>query len=95
MIAVEPMINQGNFRGYVDKNNGWTARTIDEKMFNKDHDIRIRAFIKSMKKESPEKLVQCIIKNQKKGIEYGYQKDYDLKKSEDEVICLLLTGRNE
>lgn len=80
MIAVEPMINQGNFRGYVDKNNGWTARTIDEKMFNKDHDIRIRAFIKSMKKESPEKLVQCIIKNQKRVLNMDIRRIMILKR---------------
>lgn len=39
--------------------------------------------------ESPKKLVECIMKNEKRGIKYGYQKDYNLKESEEEVIALL------
>jgi hypothetical protein len=64
----------------------------DKKMFANGHDIRIRAFIKFMKEESPKKLIECIIENEKRGIKYGYHKDYDLKKSEEEVIALLLEG---
>lgn len=64
----------------------------DKKMFGNGHDIRIRAFIKFMKEEGPEKLIKCLIENEKRGIKYGYQKDYDGKKSEEEVIALLREG---
>jgi RimJ/RimL family protein N-acetyltransferase len=64
----------------------------DKKMFANGHDIRIRAFIKFMKKEGPEKLIECLIDNEKKGLKYGYQKDYDFKESEAEVIDLLING---
>ena len=65
----------------------------DKKMFANGHDLRIRAFIKFMKEESPERLIECIVRNETKGIKYGYQKDYDLKNSEEEIINILLEGK--
>ena len=61
-------------------------------MFSNPKNIRVRAFVRFMKEESPEKLITCITENEKNGIQYGYQKDYDLKQSEDEVIELLKMG---
>jgi hypothetical protein len=62
-------------------------------MFSDTHDLRIRAFVKFIKEEGLEKLAECLIENEKKGIKYGYQKDYDFKRSEDDVLELLRTGK--
>jgi len=61
-------------------------------MFSESHDIRIRAFIRFINVEGLEKCAKCIITNEKRGIKYGYQKDYDGLKSEADVIRLLKTG---
>ena len=61
-------------------------------MFSKSHDIRLRAFIRFIKDEGLEKFARCIIANEKKGIRYGYKKDYDGLKTEEEVLRLLKTG---
>lgn len=61
-------------------------------MYSETHDIRLRAFARFLKEEGPEKLIDRIVENQTRGIQYGYQKDYDFKESEEEVLELLLTG---
>ena len=61
-------------------------------MFSDSHDIRLRAFVRFIKDEGLEKLARCIIENEKKGIKYGFQKDYDGLETEDDVIRLLKTG---
>lgn len=61
-------------------------------MFSESHDLRLRAFVRFIKDEGLEKFAKFIIENEKKGIKYGYQKDYDGLKSEDDVIKLLKTG---
>ena len=32
IFTIEPMINQGKARTTVDKHDGWTARTVDNKL---------------------------------------------------------------
>lgn len=61
-------------------------------MFSESHDLRLRAFVHFIKKEGIEKLAICIIENEKRGIKYGYQKDYDGLQTEEDVIKLLKKG---
>ena len=61
-------------------------------MFSDSRDLRIRAFVRFIKDEGLEKLAECIIENEKKGIRYGHQKDYDGLETEEDVIKLLKTG---
>ena len=61
-------------------------------MHGPSHDLRIKAFIAFIKVEGAETLVDCLLKNEAQGIHYGKGRDYDDKKSEDEVIRLLKTG---
>lgn len=61
-------------------------------MFSETHDVRIRAFVRCIKEEGSEKLIDYIIENDKKNIKYGFQKDYDFKQNEEEVLKLLRTG---
>jgi hypothetical protein len=62
-------------------------------MFSETHDLRIRAFVRCIKEDGLEKLAEYLLENEKRGIHYGYQKDYDFKNSEDEVLALLRKGR--
>jgi methionyl aminopeptidase len=32
IFTIEPMINEGTWHSVVDKNDGWTARTVDGKL---------------------------------------------------------------
>jgi hypothetical protein len=64
----------------------------DQDMFSQTHDLRIRAFVRCLKEEGPERLIDYLVANQARGIRYGYQKDYDGKASEAEVLVLLRTG---
>lgn len=65
--------------------------TLD--MFSEHHDIRNRVFIKIAKAEGIEKLVEYVLTNHKLGVQYGWNKDYDNLKSEEEVISLLHKSR--
>jgi hypothetical protein len=47
------------------------------------------AFIKA---EGTEALVDCLLRNETRGIFYGHGRDYDGKGSEEQVIRLLKTG---
>ncbi len=47
------------------------------------------AFIKA---EGAEALIDCLLRNEARGIYYGHGRDYDGKSSEEEVIQLLKTG---
>lgn len=62
-------------------------------MFSREHDRRLRAFVRCAKEEGLEKLGTYIFKNQICGIQYGYDKDYDHLSSEEEVLQLLRTGK--
>ncbi len=57
------------------------------------HDLRIRAFVAFIQAEGAETLVDCLLRNQARGIHYGYKRDYDGLASEEQVIQLLKTGR--
>lgn len=80
----------------IDKNINGCWECIDfscgEDMFSNSHDVRLRAFVRYAKEEGVEKLVEHILLNQKKGIKYGYKKDYDCLNNEKEVINLLKFG---
>lgn len=64
-------------------------------MFSDSHDVRLRAFVQCAKKEGVDKLAEYILRNERNGIHYGYQKDYDSLGSEEAVLKLLRTGRKE
>ena len=59
------------------------------------HDLRIRAFVAFIKAEGTETLVDCLLRNEARGIHYGHNRDYDGKGSEEEVIRLLKTGLSD
>jgi hypothetical protein len=61
-------------------------------MFSDSHDVRIRAFVRCAKEEGKDKLAEYVVHNQKNGILYGINKDYDNLGSEEEVLNLLRTG---
>jgi len=63
-------------------------------MFSEQHDIRNRTFVKVAKMEGIEKLAEYVFENQKNGIFYGWNKDYDHLESEEAVIDLLHNGLN-
>lgn len=63
-------------------------------MFSEHHDIRNRTFVKVAKNEGIEKLAEYVIENQKNGIMYGWNKDYDNLEYEEAVIDLLHNGLN-
>lgn len=65
----------------------------DKDMFSNSHDIRICAFVRCAKEEGIEKLIEYIVLNQKRGIKYAYQKDYDGLSSKKEVFKLLKFGK--
>jgi hypothetical protein len=57
------------------------------------HDLRIRAFVAFIKAEGAEALIDCLLRNEARGIYYGLRRDYDGKSNEEQVIRLLKTGR--
>jgi hypothetical protein len=61
-------------------------------MHSDSHDLRIRAFVAFIKAEGAATLVDCLLRNEARGIHYGHGRDYDGKRSEEEVIQLLKTG---
>jgi len=63
-----------------------------EDMYGPGHDLRIKAFAAFIKEEGAEKLIDCLLANEERGIYYGLGRDYDGKNSEEEVIQLLKLG---
>jgi len=63
----------------------------EKDMFSDSHDIRLRAFVRCAKEEGIEKLAEYVLKNQRNGIYYGHQKDYDGLGNEEVVLKLLRT----
>lgn len=62
-------------------------------MHGPGHDLRIRAFVRFVREEGPEALIECLLRNEENGIFYGHGRDYDGLADEDEVIRLLRNGR--
>lgn len=60
-------------------------------MFSDQHDIRNRVFVKVAKDEEG-KLLEYVIENQKNGIIYGWNRDYDNLDNEETIIDLLHNG---
>ncbi len=54
-----------------------------------DHAARNRAFVLFARRHGPRELVRLVLKNQQKGVKYGFGLDYDRLKTEDEVFALL------
>ena len=67
----------------------------NEDMFSENHDLRLRTFVKCAKEEGLETLAKYVLTNQGKGIQYGYQKDYDGLETEEAVLKLLRTGESK
>ena len=65
-----------------------------EDMFSNQHDKRNRVIVKIAKIEGVKSLARYILTNQKNGIIYGWNKDYDNLDSEEAVIDLLHNGVN-
>ncbi|WMJ22521.1 DUF3795 domain-containing protein [Paludicola sp. MB14-C6] len=63
-----------------------------EDMFSEHHNIRNRTFVKCAKEEGIEKLAEYVLTNQQNGIQYGWNKDYDILNSEQAVFDLLHNG---
>ena len=57
------------------------------------HDVKIRACVRCIKEDGPERFVEYVLRNENKGIRYGFRKDYDFLDSEDRVLRLLRTGK--
>ena len=53
------------------------AAPCDKGMFSESHDIRLRVFIKYIKRNGKDKLAERLYSNMQKGIYYGHGKDYD------------------
>ncbi|MHC1771720.1 MAG: DUF3795 domain-containing protein [Flexilinea sp.] len=64
----------------------------DRDMFSESHDIRNRTFVKCAKQEGVEKLAEYVLRNQKAGILYGWNRDYDNLGIEEAVLDLLHNG---
>jgi hypothetical protein len=69
-----------------------TAFPCGKDMHGPSHDLRIRAFVTFIRTEGAEALIDCLLKNEEQGIFYGYNRDYDGRNNEEEVIQLLKTG---
>lgn len=63
-------------------------------MFSEHHDVRNRTFVKVAKIEGLDNLMEYVHENQKNGIHYGWNKDYDNLDNEAAVIDLLHNGLN-
>lgn len=55
--------------------------------------IRVNTFVKFIKEEGIETFLRCITNNQRNGIIYGADNDYDKVATEDEIYQLLSMGR--
>lgn len=67
-----------------------------EDMFSDGHGPRIKAFVRCIKEEGPEKLAEYLIRNAENGLLYhreGIRGDYDGLDSEEQVLQLLRTGK--
>ncbi|BAI61123.1 conserved hypothetical protein [Methanocella paludicola SANAE] len=66
----------------------------DKEMFDvTTHDLKIRACVRCIKEDGPERFVEYVLGNEKNGIRYGFRKDYDGLGSEEEVLRLLRIGK--
>ena len=66
----------------------------EKDMFSEHHDVRNRTFVKVAKNEGIEALAAYVLENQKNGIMYGWNKDYDNLGNEEAIIDLLHNGLN-
>jgi hypothetical protein len=64
-------------------------------MHSPAHDVRLRAFVTFIQSEGAGALIDCLLQNEARGIQYGHQRDYDGLGSEEAVIRLLKTGERD
>lgn len=64
-----------------------------EDMFGPEHDLRLRVFIRCLQQEGPEALAAYLLRNERDGIHYGHNMDYDHLGSEEAVWQLLHKGK--
>ncbi len=62
-------------------------------MFSPSHDIKIQAYVQCIREEGLGNFIGYLLENQKKGIQYGYNKDYDHRNNIQEVLDLLRGNR--
>jgi hypothetical protein len=67
----------------------------DKGIFNGPQAIRLKAFTRFIKTESPIIFVEYLLENYKQGIVFGPQNPYDSCTSEEKVIKLLTQGAKE
>jgi len=79
-----------------DINGCWecTNGLCEKDTLSEHHDVRNRTFVKVAKNEGIEELTAYVLENQKNGIMYGWNKDYDNSGNEEAVIDLLHKGLN-
>lgn len=58
----------------------------DKGMFGKEHDLRLRAFIRYIKEHGKDRLAYCLYQNARIGIFYGHGRDYDNLPDEEAVL---------
>jgi len=60
--------------------------------------LRIRTFVKFIKENGIEALLNCLERNEKKGIVYHYPGeligDYDIPQTEDGILDIILSGES-
>ena len=86
----ETVASKENWRDF-----GNVPSSSGQDMHGPPHDLGIRAFVAFIKAEGAEALVDCLLRNEAHGIQYGHGRDYDGKNSEEEVIRLLKIGLSD
>lgn len=75
-------------------NGCWECEIFPCSKGNMFNNIRVRSFVQFIKDEGLETFMDCIIKNQKNGIIYGENNDYDKVTTSEKVIGLINQGKN-
>jgi len=63
----------------------------DKDMYSNNHDPKIKAFARCIKEDGVENFINCVLENNKRGLDIKYQGDYDFR-NETEVLALLRKG---
>ena len=61
-------------------------------MHGPGHDPRIRAFVAFIQTEGADRLIDCLLGNEARGVHYGHGRDYDGLSSQEAVWELLREG---
>lgn len=63
----------------------------DKDMYSNNHDPKVKAFARCIKEDGVENFINCVLENNKRGLDIKYQGDYDFR-NETEVLALLRKG---